>query len=143
MVRTSLRCIESQSNQPGFLASPKPTMDMDMEIDPEIAAAMGFASFGGSKKRKFGADDAFTNAEPTGGKAQDSQQVASKANAVPVAQARSRPAEVPAAGKLPHSMLVLVVQQNAKLACRQRARHDQAGGWDLDESPGTPSWHSQ
>jgi hypothetical protein len=29
---------------------------MDMEIDPEIAAAMGFGSFGGApKKRKFGA----------------------------------------------------------------------------------------
>jgi len=63
---------------------------MDMDIDPEIAAAMGFGSFGGaSKKRKFGADDAFTSAS------QEPQQVASKANAVPVAEARSqrRPVE--------------------------------------------------
>lgn len=96
-------------------------MDMDMEIDPEIAAAMGFGSFGGNKKRKFGADDAFTNAQPTGGRAQNSQQVASKANAVPVAEARIRPSEVPAAGKLPHSILVLVAQHNGILilACRQ------------------------
>lgn len=61
---------------------------MEMEIDPEIAAQMGFGSFGGaSKKRKFGADDAFTTATP---KAQEPQQVASKANAIPVAGVRSR-----------------------------------------------------
>lgn len=61
---------------------------MEMEIDPEIAAQMGFGSFGGApKKRKFGADDAFTSAAP---KAQETQQVTSKANAVPVAEARSR-----------------------------------------------------
>lgn len=36
---------------------------MEMEIDPEIAAAMGFSSFGGpSKKRKFDADEAVTRA---------------------------------------------------------------------------------
>jgi len=62
---------------------------MDMEIDPEIAAAMGFGSFGGApKKRKFGADDAFTSASQTTPK--EPQQVASKANAVPVAEVRSR-----------------------------------------------------
>lgn len=72
---------------------------MDMEIDPEIAAAMGFGSFGGApKKRKFGADDAFTNASP---KAQEPQQVASKANAVPVAEVRTqrRPIETNENGK--------------------------------------------
>ena len=74
-------------------------MNTEMEIDPEIAAMMGFGSFGGNKKRKFGADDAFTNAQP----AQDPQQVASKANAVPVAEARSRPvqASVPAPAPVP------------------------------------------
>ncbi|KAL1582779.1 hypothetical protein WHR41_08341 [Cladosporium halotolerans] len=36
---------------------------MEMEIDPEIAAAMGFSSFGGpSKKRKLDADEAVTRA---------------------------------------------------------------------------------
>jgi hypothetical protein len=60
---------------------------MDMEIDPEIAAAMGFGSFGGApKKRKFGADDAFTSASQITPK--EPQQVASKANAVPVAEVR-------------------------------------------------------
>jgi hypothetical protein len=60
---------------------------MDMEIDPEIAAAMGFGSFGGApKKRKFGADDAFTSASQK----EHHQQVASKANAVPVAEVRSQ-----------------------------------------------------
>ena len=63
-------------------------MDMEMEIDPEIAAQMGFGSFGGTKKRKFGADDAFTNA--TNAKTQDPQQFASKANTVPVAESRTR-----------------------------------------------------
>ena len=72
-------------------------MDTDMEIDPEIAAMMGFGSFGGSKKRKFGADEAFTDAPPA--KTQEPQQVVSNANAVPVAEARSRPATVPVAGK--------------------------------------------
>jgi hypothetical protein len=69
---------------------------MDMEIDPEIAAAMGFGSFGGApKKRKFGADDAFTSAS------QEPQQVASKANAVPVAEVRTqrRPIETNENGK--------------------------------------------
>lgn len=78
------------------------TSIMDMEIDPEIAAAMGFGSFGGvSKKRKFGADDAFTS--QTAAKAQEPQQVASKANAVPVADARnrSRPVETSEPGKCP------------------------------------------
>jgi len=74
-------------------------MDTDMEIDPEIAAMMGFGSFGGSKKRKFGADDAFTGAQPAGGRTQEPQQVVSNANAVPVAEARSRPANAPIAGK--------------------------------------------
>jgi hypothetical protein len=67
---------------------------MDMEVDPEIAAAMGFGSFGGaSKKRKFGADDAFTSASQTTPKPQENH--ASKANAVPVAEVRSqrRPVE--------------------------------------------------
>jgi hypothetical protein len=70
---------------------------MDMEIDPEIAAAMGFGSFGGApKKRKFGADDAFTNTS-----SKEPQQVASKANAVPVAEVRSqrRPVETNEPGK--------------------------------------------
>jgi hypothetical protein len=59
---------------------------MDMEIDPEIAAAMGFGSFGGApKKRKFGADDAFTSTSQ-----KEPQQVASKANAVPVAEVRGQ-----------------------------------------------------
>ena len=74
-------------------------MDADMEIDPEIAAMMGFGSFGGSKKRKFGNDDAFTDAQPAGGKTQEPQQVVSNANAVPVAEARTRTANVPVAGK--------------------------------------------
>lgn len=69
-----------------------------MEIDPEIAAQMGFGSFGGTKKRKFEADDAFTNA--TSPKAQDAQQFASRANTVPVAESRSRTDNAPAAGKL-------------------------------------------
>lgn len=69
-----------------------------MEIDPEIAAQMGFGSFGGTKKRKFGADDAFTNA--TNARTQDSQQFASKANTVPVAESRTRTDNGPAAGKL-------------------------------------------
>ena len=68
-----------------------------MEIDPEIAAMMGFGSFGGNKKRKFGADEAFTDAQP---KTQEPQQVVSNANAMPVAEARSRPANAPVAGKL-------------------------------------------
>jgi hypothetical protein len=72
-------------------------MDTDMEIDPEIAAMMGFGSFGGNKKRKFGADEAFTDAQPA--KTQEPQQVVSSANAVPVAEARSRPANAPVAGK--------------------------------------------
>jgi hypothetical protein len=78
------------------------TMDTDMEIDPEIAAMMGFGSFGGNKKRKFGADDAFTDAQS--GQQQESQQVASKANAIPVAEARSRPVvpvQAPPPGELP------------------------------------------
>ena len=80
-------------------------MDADMEIDPEIAAMMGFGSFGGSKKRKFGAaDDAFTDAQPAGGKTQEPQQVVSSANAVPVAEVRSRPANAPVAGKLAQLM---------------------------------------
>jgi hypothetical protein len=70
-------------------------MDPDMEIDPEIAAMMGFESFGGNKKRKFGADDAFRNAQPAGGRSQEPQHVASKANATPVAEARSRPIQAP------------------------------------------------
>jgi hypothetical protein len=77
-------------------------MDTDMEIDPEIAAMMGFGSFGGNKKRKFGADDAFTDAQS--GQQQESQQVASKANAIPVAEARSRPVvpvQAPPPGELP------------------------------------------
>jgi hypothetical protein len=74
-------------------------MDADMDIDPEIAAMMGFGSFGGNKKRKFGADDAFTDAEAASGKTQEPQQVVSNANAVPVAEARSRPANAPVAGK--------------------------------------------
>jgi hypothetical protein len=73
-------------------------MDTEMEIDPEIAAMMGFGSFGGGKKRKFGADDAFTDA--SSGKTQEPHQVVSNANAVPVAEARSRPVNVPVAGKL-------------------------------------------
>ncbi|GAB7323270.1 hypothetical protein MBLNU13_g05749t2 [Cladosporium sp. NU13] len=68
-----------------------------MEIDPEIAAMMGFGSFGVSKKRKFGADEAFTDAQPASGKAQEPQQVVSNANAVPVAGARSRPINTPVA----------------------------------------------
>lgn len=68
-----------------------------MDIDPEIAAMMGFGSFGG-KKRKFGADDAFTDAQPAGGQIQEPQQVASRANAVPVAVTRSRPQDAPTAG---------------------------------------------
>ena len=88
-----------------------------MEIDPEIAAAMGFGSFGGSQKRKFGADEAFTNAQPSGGDVQENQQIASKANAMPVAQERIRPAETPvtAAGKLRSWTLLLSVWQRAKL----------------------------
>jgi len=75
-------------------------MNTDMEIDPEIAAMMGFGSFGGNKKRKFGADEAFTDAQPAGGRAQEPQQVVSNANAVPVAETRtSRPANAPVAGK--------------------------------------------
>ena len=77
-------------------------MDTKMEIDPEIAAMMGFGSFGGSKKRKFGANEAFTDAQPAGGKTQEPQQVVSNANAVPVAETRtSRPANAPVAGKFP------------------------------------------
>lgn len=72
-------------------------MDTDMEIDPEIAAMMGFGSFGASKKRKFGADEAFTDAQSA--KTQEPQQVVSNANAVPVAEARSRPANVPVTSK--------------------------------------------
>jgi hypothetical protein len=72
-------------------------MVTDMEIDPEIAAMMGFGSFGASKKRKFGADEAFTDAQPA--KTQEPQQVVSNANAVPVADARNRPANVPVAGR--------------------------------------------
>lgn len=65
------------------------SMDMEMEIDPEIAAQMGFGSFGGaSKKRKFNPDDAFTGA--TNSNIQEPQQFASKANAVPVAESRPR-----------------------------------------------------
>jgi hypothetical protein len=77
---------------------------MDMEIDPEIAAAMGFGSFGGApKKRKFGADDAFTSVSPN---AQEPQQFASKANAVPVAEVRSqrRPAETNELRKCPRCL---------------------------------------
>jgi len=77
---------------------------MEMEIDPEIAAQMGFGSFGGaSKKRKYGADDAFTSATP---KAQETQQVASKANAIPVAEvgSRSRSAETNEPSKQPRSL---------------------------------------
>ncbi|KAF2147467.1 uncharacterized protein K452DRAFT_304295 [Aplosporella prunicola CBS 121167] len=35
----------------------------DMEMDPEMAAVMGFASFGASKKRKFHANDAFVEGQ--------------------------------------------------------------------------------
>jgi hypothetical protein len=75
-------------------------MDTEMEIDPEIAAMMGFGSFGGNKKRKFGADDAFTDAQPANAQRQEPQQVVSNANAVPVAEARSRPINPPVAGEL-------------------------------------------
>jgi hypothetical protein len=74
-------------------------MVTDMEIDPEIAAMMGFGSFGASKKRKFGADEAFTDAQGAGGKTQEPQQVVSSANAVPIGEARSRPANAPVAGE--------------------------------------------
>lgn len=35
--------------------------DDDMEIDPAIAEAMGFAGFGAQKKRKFNPDDGFVD----------------------------------------------------------------------------------
>jgi hypothetical protein len=88
----------------------------DMEIDPEIAAMMGFGSFGGNKKRKFGADDAFTDAQS--GQAQEPQQVASKANAIPVAEARSRPVvpvQAPPPGELPLLIFTLTLRMNTDL----------------------------
>lgn len=90
-------CIANQPHNCEKQRSIATIMDTDMEIDPEIAAMMGFGSFGGNKKRKFGADNAFTNAQP----AQDPQQVASKANAVPVAEARSRPVQASAPAPAP------------------------------------------
>jgi hypothetical protein len=83
------------------------TSSMDMEIDPEIAAAMGFGSFGGApKKRKFGADDAFTSASQITPNPQEPQRIASKANAVPVAEVRSqrRPVETNELGKCPRCL---------------------------------------
>jgi hypothetical protein len=80
---------------------------MDMEIDPEIAAAMGFGSFGGApKKRKFGADDAFTSVSQTTPNAKEPQQFASKANAVPVAEVRSQrhPVETNEPGMCPRCL---------------------------------------
>jgi hypothetical protein len=91
-------------------------MDADMEIDPEIAAMMGFGSFGGNKKRKFGADDAFTDAQ--GGQPQEPRQVASKANAIPVAEARSRPVvpvQAPPSGELPFLTFVLVLRMHTNM----------------------------
>ncbi|KAM0699460.1 hypothetical protein Q7P36_000462 [Cladosporium allicinum] len=102
---------------------------MDMEIDPEIAAAMGFGSFGGApKKRKFGADDAFTSAS------QEPQQVASKANAVPVAEVRSqrRPVEtnetVPAPAPAPaHDNITLADGSVMSLQALRRGIRNERG----------------
>jgi hypothetical protein len=93
-------------------------MDTDMKIDPEIAAMMGFGSFGGNKKRKFGADDAFTDAQP-----QEPQQVASKANAIPVAEARSRPVvpiQAPSPGEWPLSSTFAII---LRMATDRARRH--------------------
>lgn len=71
---------------------------MAMEIDPEIAAQMGFSSFGGTTKRKFAADEAFTDVQQDAPAAREPTQTA--ANAVPVAPVKGqhRPAEEPFTG---------------------------------------------
>lgn len=74
---------------------------MDMELDPEIAAQMGFSSFGGvSKKRKFDADDAFTNVQNNAPGAQEPHHTG--ANAIPVGPVgtQNRFPESTATGKL-------------------------------------------
>jgi len=118
-------------------------MDMDMEIDPEIAAMMGFGSFGGGKKRKFGADDAFTDAQPAGGKAQEPQQVVSSANAVPVAEARSRPVNAPVAGESTQPAFASFSSRRS-LNCefRRPTRRHHTGGWDNNEFSSIAPWHS-
>lgn len=116
-------------------------MDTDMEIDPEIAAMMGFGSFGGNKKRKFGADEAFTDAQPAGGKTQEPQQVVSNANAVPVAEARSRPANASVAGK--SRFAYIYSEQPLKRSRRHYTRRHHAGGRVDDELPSITPWYSQ
>jgi len=114
-------------------------MDTEMEIDPEIAAMMGFGSFGGSKKRKFGADEAFTDAQPAGGKTQEPQQVVSNANSVPVAEARtSRPANAPIAGKFRWSRCS---ERSLNRSCRHYTQRYHTGGWVDDELPSITTWH--
>ncbi|KAM0714236.1 hypothetical protein Q7P37_010023 [Cladosporium fusiforme] len=70
-----------------------------MEIDPEMAALMGFSSFGGMpKKRKFDADDAFMNVQQNAPVAQEPREPRQNTTRnVPVTSgtARSRPAPVP------------------------------------------------
>lgn len=80
-------------------ADPIADFIMEMEIDPEIAAQMGFSSFGGTTKRKFAADEAFTDVQQDAPAAREPTQTA--ANAVPVASVKgqNRPAEEPVAGE--------------------------------------------
>ncbi|KAK6432282.1 hypothetical protein LTR95_011543 [Oleoguttula sp. CCFEE 5521] len=77
-------------------------MDESMDIDPALAAQMGFSSFGGApKKRKFDANDAVTDVDaavknqapskpkPTGSNSQPLGQIADRTSAKPTAVAAS------------------------------------------------------
>ena len=68
-------------------ATPLMTADMDdMEIDPAIAAAMGFSGFGGKKRKQGGMDEAFVDP----GTSKHSKAVPGKgANNVPLGDRRA------------------------------------------------------
>jgi hypothetical protein len=81
----------------------------DMEIDPEIAAAMGFASFGGAtKKRKLNVDEAVVDTANKGKSATGS-------NSQPLGQPTARPAakEPPGNPRIRSSAIVRTANKRA------------------------------
>lgn len=112
------------------------TAENGFEIDPSLAASMGFSSFGHStKKRKHNSDNAVTDASPLPGKVERPQGVSSGrgANITPLGNRRglSAPGQEPDSnGKrefsLPHGVPPpIIAQGQTVLEDTATSRHDQ------------------